>query len=344
MIDYSSRVGETNVANNGLKMTIIAYNGYDNINVKFEDGTTARTTYNMFKKGFVRNRNAKNFTNKFKRARDKYLGMKVKTLWGTCKVVDYNGSSKITVEFEDGARKIVDSKSLSKGEIRHPNANSDLRLTKNKLDRVGKESCNKDGYKAKIVDYITARKFIVEFENGERVELHNYTNFINGKFISPLSRVGEESTMTNGLKCKIISYKDYRTITVQFENGVIRDNISYSSFKRGNVALPVEHVGEKLLMNNGVEAEIVDFKGSLDISIKFEDGTILDNKQYSAFVRGGIGHPTISNSTGKGSLGSFTLFKRAYKYDNNVYYNCKCSKCLLHDILTPHEMLVHVCN
>lgn len=341
MIDYSKRVGETNIARNGLKMTIIAYRSCTDIDVEFEDGVITNTSYKMFKDGYVKNKNARNFTNRFKKARDKYLGMEVKTNWGICKVVEYNGTNNITVEFEDGSRKIVCSKSLNNGTIRRPSVNTDPKLLKNKSDRIGVESVNSKGIKAKIVEYNSSKDFTIEFEDGERVKYYKYSDFIRGKFSRSIIRTNEERIMNNGLKCKIINYESYKNITVQFENGIIRSNINYNNFKKGNVSFTVEHVGEKRLMNNGVEAEIIDFRNSLDISIKLEDDTILDSRQYSAFIRGGISHPTIANSNGKGSFECFKLFKRAYKYKDNVYYNCRCENCGLHDILTPHEMILH---
>ena len=48
------RIGETNIANNGLKMTIIAYRRASDIDIQFEDGTIAKhRTYTNFKKGSI---------------------------------------------------------------------------------------------------------------------------------------------------------------------------------------------------------------------------------------------------------------------------------------------------
>lgn len=48
-------IGETNVAKNGLKMTIIAYRKYNDIDIQFEDGTNVyNKTYINFKKGEIR--------------------------------------------------------------------------------------------------------------------------------------------------------------------------------------------------------------------------------------------------------------------------------------------------
>ena len=48
-------------------------------------------------------------------------------------------------------------------------------------------------------------------------------------------RVGEETITVHGLKCKIIDYITYDNITVEFENGKIIKNVSYSKFKDGKI-------------------------------------------------------------------------------------------------------------
>ena len=46
-------IGQTNINSKGFKMTIISYQGYRNIIVQFEDGSTTRTSINHWKEGNV---------------------------------------------------------------------------------------------------------------------------------------------------------------------------------------------------------------------------------------------------------------------------------------------------
>lgn len=51
------KVGDTNINNQGLKMEIIAYRKYKDIDVRFEDGTIVKNEYCAnFKKGLIKNR------------------------------------------------------------------------------------------------------------------------------------------------------------------------------------------------------------------------------------------------------------------------------------------------
>ena len=50
-------------------------------------------------------------------------------------------------------------------------------------------------------------------------------------------------------------------------------------------------IGESIVANNGQTMTIIDFAGTTDITVKFEDGTIVKNKNYQAFKRGAIRNP-----------------------------------------------------
>lgn len=54
MVAKIDRVGETRVMNCGMKATIIRYGGYNDIDVRFEDGAVAEhKTYGAFKKSGI---------------------------------------------------------------------------------------------------------------------------------------------------------------------------------------------------------------------------------------------------------------------------------------------------
>lgn len=47
-----------------------------------------------------------------------------------------------------------------------------------------------------------------------------------------------------------------------------------------------DRTGERRKMNCGMCAEIIEYKHCRDITIKFDDGTILEHKRYEFFVKG----------------------------------------------------------
>ena len=339
------KVGEKGVAYNGLEMEIIAYRRYDDIDIRFETGEVVTTTYSAFRTRYVKSKQARGYSKKFKRCREKYLNTVKETKWGTCTLVEYFGSDRVVVRFDDNTEVVTDLATFKRGSIKNPNIDIDDRLLQMKQEREGVESVNRYGYKAKIKTYNSSHNFVIEFEDKTTSVCHSYQAFLDGKFKKPAYRLGEKNIMNNGLEAEVIEYESDANMTVRFENGVIRKNIIWSNFVRGTVSdtCDADRLGEETVLNNGLKAKIIAYRTSLDIDIKMEDGTVLTGKQYSSFKRGGIGHPAIS-VRGIGSLGGFTLLKRAYTYGGNVFYICYCNKCLMRDILTPSEILNHVCK
>ena len=110
-------------------------------------------------------------------------------------------------------------------------------------------------------------------------------------------RIGEENISTNGMKMKIIAYRNAGDIDVQFEDGTIVKHKSFSHFKDGKITqLSLQknkRIGETKRMNCGKDATIIEYNGAHDITVKFEDGTIVKHKYYTDFVKGMIKHPNI---------------------------------------------------
>ena len=103
-------------------------------------------------------------------------------------------------------------------------------------------------------------------------------------------RTGERRLMNCGLWAEIIAYRGCHDIDIKFENGDILYNKDYYNFTKGSILCDSYNVrlGEKRLMNCGKIAEIVVYRSSMDIDVRFEDGTIIKNRQYNDFLNGRI--------------------------------------------------------
>lgn len=340
------RIGETNKAYNGKTMKIVEYTDCNNIVVEFEDKTRVPTSYKQFEEGCVRLQGTKGYTKRFRESREKWLYKETETIYGKCKIVDYKGYNGITVEFEDGTIVETDMRSFINKSIKNPNIKKDSKLIKNTSERLGQETITKEGYKVKIVKYNSAKDITVEFEDKTQLNKVNYSQFVKGDLKKPVDfseRIGLVKTMNNGLKAKIIEYNDCDNITVQFENNKVRKNISYGNFIKGTVDLDKrERLGQTSKFNNGLIGKIIEYNSSTDITVKFEDKTVVKHTTYSQFKRGQLKHPTISVQ-GTGKLGNFKLIKKSYRAKNEVFYECECMRCGLNSILTPQEILKHRC-
>lgn len=103
-----------------------------------------------------------------------------------------------------------------------------------------------------------------------------------------LHKIGETSLNSKGLLMTITEYHAHKNIEVKFEDGTKVCNINYSRFKEGGVAKPVNRVGEIHITNQGYKVEIIEYFGWDNCTIRFEDGSIVKNRQYTAIVDGRI--------------------------------------------------------
>jgi hypothetical protein len=62
-------------------------------------------------------------------------------------------------------------------------------------------------------------------------------------------------------------------------------------------------VGEKHKTNEGYVVEIISYTNAFSCSIRFEDGTVLDNKIYNNVIKGGVKNPFHRSTYGVGFYG-----------------------------------------
>lgn len=184
----------------------------------------------------------------------------------------------------------------------------DLRyLTKN-LNIVGKEITLPSGLKCKIIKDNGDGTIIVKPENGEPF-VTTYHNFVRKRIKSKndtiptnllIERIGEQLDMKCGMIATIINYRGYNDIDVQLENGDIFEHIQYRRFKNRNLTpinsasclhnhcLSEQRLHERKMMNDGSMAEIIEYKNSKDITVKFDSGYIKEHTEYKKFYNGCI--------------------------------------------------------
>mgnify|MGYP000843797179 CR=1 FL=1 len=321
------RVGEENIASNGMKMKIIAYRGCNDVDIQFEDGTVVKNkSYKMFKEGYIKNPT-------FLVSKERIGEISIATNGMKMKILAYRNTNDIDVQFEDGT--IVCNKtyySFKRGHIANP-----------LFSRVGEVSTAYNGMKMKLIEYRSCNDIDVQFENGVVVKNRTYGSFKKGEIglENSVLRVGEKTIANNGMEIKIIEYRSCNDIDVQFENGVIVKNKTYSCFKSGEIGLPKDYnkrVGEINTANNGIKIRIIEYRSFFDIDLQFEDGTIVTNKSYDSFKKGTVKHPYFVLSNNNNTFYKFNNIRKAYKQGKEVNYFCKDERGNSH-ILTPQQML-----
>ena len=339
-----NRVGETNIANNGLKMTIIAYHSACDIDVQFEDDVVVtHKKYSEFKRGLIGHPNI-NLRNR--RESEKHIGESIKATNGMqMTIIAYRKYQDIDVKFEDGT--IVKHRGyqgFKRGKIQHPTIRS-LRKT----GRIGETNIANNGKQMTITAYRGVDDIDVQFEDGSIVEHRSYGSFLRGKITYKGLHIGETNIASNGMRMTIIGYRVNRDIDIQFEDGVIVEHKDYDNFRKGAILHPYlkvyngnlcrNHLNEHSIARNScMWMTIIGYRSTRDFDVQFESGYTISHTDYSSFKRGNIKHPFPYN------IGTITMKKPAYIFGTVGNFYCQCNSCGHEDIMTIEEMKSHKCN
>ena len=223
------RIGESKIAKNGQRVTIIAYRGNTDIDVQFEDGTILRHKhYRNFQSGYIGR------TAYIKKHKKKRTGRISKSVRGQkMKIIKYRNSLDIDVQFEDGT--IVEHKTYSSfltGTISNPNF---------KNTHIGESKKATNTQMMKIIAFRDNEDIDVEFEDGTIVTNKSYRAFKLGSIKNPnvdiklLRHMNEKGTSKEGYPIKIVNYISANNLDVEFEDGTIVTNKTYTAFKEGRI-------------------------------------------------------------------------------------------------------------
>lgn len=306
----TSLTGQSKEMNCGMKCTVIADNGSKNITVRFDDGTVKeRCSRVSFIRGSIANPSLGS----------KYSIKKSTSIVGQnnimncgmeCTVVEDNGQKDIVVEFEDGTKRKSTRYDFRKGTITNRN------LIKGSI--LGKTEIMNCGMKCTVIQDNGSRDISVQFEDGTVVEHIRRSYFTCKSILNPTlgkgySKIKSSSVegltkmMRCGMNCTVIKDTGNHNVTVQFEDGTIVKDCSRYSFVGGTLINPSlgrgyayskEHsiVGQTKLMHCGMKCTVIEDNGSDDITVQFEDGTIVEHRIRYQFQVGQIANPNMLNS------------------------------------------------
>lgn len=281
-----SKLGEVSISGCGQKITIIKYVNYMDIDVMFEDGTVVEhKRYDAFKKGCIKNPNYHN--KKARKSPPKKIDRCGETHMSSCgqmmKIIRYGKADDIDVQFEDGT--IVKNRtyySFKIGSIENPNCKVARQTTPiRRIDRIGETVTSKCGQKMSIIKYNNAFDINVQFEDGTVVQNSRYAAFKRGSINNPnfknavrkrqpkddekrrvskkqksqkvqksKERLNQRGLSSCGLIMTIIAYNNSGCVDVQFEDGVIVKNKTYSSFISGKIEHPKLSARRKSIYKN----------------------------------------------------------------------------------------------
>ena len=108
-----------------------------------------------------------------------------------------------------------------------------------------------------------------------------------------MNRLKETNIANNGQKMTIIAFRRCYDLDVQFEDGTIVRNKTYTNFKSGLIRNPNisnfnDRTGERKQNQNGDWMEIIAYRSYTDIDVRFDNNVIVYNKRYQEFKSGKI--------------------------------------------------------
>ena len=135
--------------------------------------------------------------------------------------------------------------------------------------------------------------------------------------MKPDNRVGETKMANCGEIMTIIAYQNREDIDVKFNDGTIREQVSYKEFKKGSIAkvkknkqidLQKSRVGEMSIAKNGMKMTIVKYINKHDVDVKFENNMLRKNVTYWNFLTGNIGcEKTLRKNAAEERIGETRL-------------------------------------
>lgn len=165
----AERLGEERLNNNGCLMKIVAYNKTTDIIVEFQDEHKARVhgNYYNFIHGGIENPYNKKIAN-----REERLGEEAYSNSGELmKIVEYNNSKNIIVEFQDENKHRVKTSygHFLGGEV------------KNRGKNIGETNINCQGETMTIIKYDNNMNVLVKFDKTGSTKICRYDSFKNGQ-------------------------------------------------------------------------------------------------------------------------------------------------------------------
>ena len=189
---------------------------------------------------------------------------------------------------------------------------SDKRNLANREKLIGMKIKASNGQMMICTDYNGVYDMTVKFEDGTVVEHVYKCSFLRGNVKNPnkpcrnnnvvrhsVARdryIGMKVLAKNGMEMECIDYLDYSNITVRFDNGMLRTNVGVTEFLQGLVRenKHQRYVGTKVTSkNDGQVMECIEYFSNTNITVRFEDGTIVYNKPVSSFLKGTIKNPNV---------------------------------------------------
>lgn len=231
-------------------------------------------------------------------------------------IIEYFHHKNITIQFADGTiRNNITYQQFQQGCVA-PEKHS-LASIKNTTQYLGQSKQNNAGDVMTVLAYRNSNDIDIQFDDGTVVSHRSVADFNQGSILNPNSNISRDSRLRQQAPIRlgeihhnklnepmtIIAYRNSQDVDVQFDDGSVRQHVTYLAVQRGQVrkqghVMPGDdsRVGEKHHNQQGLVMTIIEYFTSRDVTIQFEDGTICQHLRYGNVCRGHVKHPNTLNA------------------------------------------------
>ncbi len=190
---------------------------------------------------------------------------------------------------------------------------------------IGQKAMMNCGMEAEVIEDNGYKDITVKFTDGYISRKRERWEFKNGRINNPNvmrhSILGKEKMMKNGMRACVIKDNGAYDIKIQFEDGFIAQCVR-SAFNKGLVKKPNiikgSLLGERAMMNCGLEAEVIEDNGSMDITVRFADGYTKKTRRQS-FKIGEVDNPNFDRHSIQGRVLMMNCGMEAKVVEDNGY-------------------------
>lgn len=211
--------------------------------------------------------------------------------------------------------------------------------------RVGTKKPQVSGIVAEIVEDEDDR-LTVRYENGSYQTNVSYDLFIEGKLFCPVERenyLRKQFKQKNGLIAMIVAYRNQDDISVLLSNGVFIENVKYSTIEKGELMLEGAR-GDSRRNALGMLATISKYRDRSNITVTFEDGSIVDNVTLDMFVEGDVMPDYIYKVGDQYRIGIISGITKARLSKGKYVFEGNCLLCKEKVEGTREMLLSHACS
>lgn len=314
-------IGKTVLQSCGLEAKCVQYNNRNDITVEFSDGTKRNTSTDRFNHGdVVYNPEIKKGSlsiNEYTLQQCLKNAGFVKMPCGSLKHMKgfgnkeldlYHPKYKIAIEYDGFYHRYEENirKDILKDELCRKNGVAIYRIRERGVpalnDGISTEYQLSDNhpFNPNLRDVISKLSADISQKVGTTIIPMDLTNVDvkdrivcdfakNGAY---LSRIGEVRYNRDGERMQIFDYLSRTKVGIIFDNGYTtwRD---YQAFKEGKIKCLCNHYGETSVSRNGQLMQIVSSDYGQKVTIKFEDGTLVERQEYNKFLKGLITNPNF---------------------------------------------------